>query len=48
MQSALLSAILELGGVSAEEKMNVVISMIMEEDAYKHVIMLKLTSTAQV
>ena len=48
MQSALLSAILELGGVSAKERMNVVISMIMEANAYKHVIMLKLISTAEV
>ena len=48
MQSALLSAIQELRGVSAEEKMTVVISMIMRENAYKDAIMLKITSTAEV
>ena len=46
MQHALLSVTLEPGGVSAEERMTVVISMVMMENAYKHVIIREITSPA--
>lgn len=48
IQCAILSVILELRDVSAQERMNAVISMIMMADAYKHAILLIMfkTSTA--
>ena len=48
MQHALLSVTLEPWDVLAVERMTVVISMVMMENAYKHVIMWEITSTAMV
>ena len=48
MQHALLSVTLEPGDVLAEERMTVVISMVMMGCAYKHVILWEITSPAEV
>ena len=48
MQCALHSATLEPGDVSVEGKMSVVISMARMVNAYKHVIMLEITSPVEV
>ena len=46
MQHVLPSVTLEPEDVLAEERMTVVISMVIWENAYKHVILLKITITS--
>ena len=48
MQHAILIVTLEPGDVLAEERMNVVISMVKMVNVYKHVIMWKMTSSVEV
>ena len=48
MQHALPSVTLEPEDVLAEERMTVVISMVIWENAYKHVILLKIILPAEV